>query len=190
MRRSLGVRQHRDLGGRVHPRWPKAKAGAIADRLCRFVQAAPGIDPLRHRSRARHSGFVAQHWKRIDTLMVHCEQGRSRSAAVAAAIEHPKFGTRASSSKSRKFPIILSTARSLRWPAAAAIIRTRSEPYDQRHGLSGRAGLLMRPRWTDWRSSPSLAGLFYLPDRTRATRKPRWRPSKIGVNPNRLADRQ
>jgi predicted protein tyrosine phosphatase len=36
--------------------------------------------------------FVTEHWKRIDTLMVHCEQGRSRSAAVAAAIAHLKFG--------------------------------------------------------------------------------------------------
>jgi predicted protein tyrosine phosphatase len=36
--------------------------------------------------------FVTEHWRRIDTLMVHCEQGRSRSATVAAAIAHLKFG--------------------------------------------------------------------------------------------------
>jgi predicted protein tyrosine phosphatase len=36
--------------------------------------------------------FVTLYWKRIDTLMVHCEQGRSRSAAVAAAIAWLKFG--------------------------------------------------------------------------------------------------
>jgi predicted protein tyrosine phosphatase len=36
--------------------------------------------------------FVTNHWKRIDTLMIHCEQGRSRSAAVAAAVAWLKFG--------------------------------------------------------------------------------------------------
>jgi predicted protein tyrosine phosphatase len=35
--------------------------------------------------------FVTQYWKRIDTLMVHCEAGISRSAAVAAAIARLKL---------------------------------------------------------------------------------------------------
>ena len=36
--------------------------------------------------------FVTRLWDDIDTLLVHCYQGISRSAAVAAAISRLKFG--------------------------------------------------------------------------------------------------
>lgn len=36
--------------------------------------------------------FVDKNWDNIDCLMVHCEAGVSRSAAIAAAIELIKFG--------------------------------------------------------------------------------------------------
>jgi predicted protein tyrosine phosphatase len=41
--------------------------------------------------------FVTHYWPRIETLMVHCEQGLSRSPAVAAAIARLKQG------KNRRF---------------------------------------------------------------------------------------
>ena len=36
--------------------------------------------------------FVTHYWKRVDTLMVHCHAGLSRSPAVAAAIARLKWG--------------------------------------------------------------------------------------------------
>lgn len=36
--------------------------------------------------------FVTQHWSHIEVLMVHCEQGLSRSPAVAAATARLKTG--------------------------------------------------------------------------------------------------
>ncbi len=36
--------------------------------------------------------FVTQYWDWIDTLLVHCDAGISRSSAVAAAISRLKFG--------------------------------------------------------------------------------------------------
>jgi len=36
--------------------------------------------------------FVTRNWEDIDTLMVHCDAGISRSSAVAAAIAHFKLG--------------------------------------------------------------------------------------------------
>lgn len=36
--------------------------------------------------------FVNQHWDSIDTLLVHCEAGLSRSPAIAAAIISIKYG--------------------------------------------------------------------------------------------------
>lgn len=36
--------------------------------------------------------FVNEHWDNIDTLLVHCEAGVSRSPATAAAISKIKFG--------------------------------------------------------------------------------------------------
>jgi predicted protein tyrosine phosphatase len=39
--------------------------------------------------------FVTLHWRRIDTLMIHCEAGLSRSPAVAAAIARLKLGDEA-----------------------------------------------------------------------------------------------
>lgn len=35
--------------------------------------------------------FVTHYWDRIDTLLVHCDAGISRSSAVAAAISRLKF---------------------------------------------------------------------------------------------------
>ena len=36
--------------------------------------------------------FVTHHWRRMNTLLVHCNAGISRSPAVAAAIARLKFG--------------------------------------------------------------------------------------------------
>lgn len=36
--------------------------------------------------------FVTRHWDKVNTLMVHCEAGLSRSPAIAAAIARLKFG--------------------------------------------------------------------------------------------------
>lgn len=36
--------------------------------------------------------FVTHWWSKIDTLMVHCEAGLSRSPAIAAAISRLKYG--------------------------------------------------------------------------------------------------
>jgi predicted protein tyrosine phosphatase len=36
--------------------------------------------------------FVTTNWRKIHTLMIHCDAGLSRSPAVAAAIAHLKFG--------------------------------------------------------------------------------------------------
>ncbi len=36
--------------------------------------------------------FVTLHWPQIETLMIHCEHGLSRSPAVAAAIARLKLG--------------------------------------------------------------------------------------------------
>jgi predicted protein tyrosine phosphatase len=36
--------------------------------------------------------FVDEHWDKIDTLLVHCEAGMSRSPAIASAIISIKYG--------------------------------------------------------------------------------------------------
>jgi hypothetical protein len=37
--------------------------------------------------------FVTSHWDEIDTLVIHCDHGISRSSAVAAAIARLKYGS-------------------------------------------------------------------------------------------------
>ncbi len=61
---------------------------AFADIAC----PAPGYQLFRTSHAHDILDLVTHYWRRIRTLMVHCEAGLSRSPAVAAAIARLKFG--------------------------------------------------------------------------------------------------
>lgn len=82
--------------------------------------------------------FAKEHWDKVECFLVHCEAGRSRSPAIAAALEYIYHGREASMPYFKKFKLnhfVYKTILEEQFGSYSDEVKTTPEPHHLR--LSG-----------------------------------------------------